>query len=110
MQDREQRRQFGADTRVVVKGHDPVGWQSGRTAGGCTLDARYPLKWLKTLLTLETVSVEQGLFCGVSFLFTRTKSQVQILYRPLSVEVRKSNRVKPLVLTSRRVGSEVSEA
>ncbi len=47
------------------------------------LDARYPLKWLKTLLTLETVSVELGLFCGVSFLFTRTKSQVQILYRPL---------------------------
>ena len=53
----------------------------------CTLPARIPLKWVENLLILEIVSVELGLFYGVAFLFTRTKSQVQILYRPLCLSL-----------------------
>src|SRR6266542_5386106 len=52
----------------------------------CMLLARIPLKRVKTLLSLEIVSVEKGLFYGVFLLFTRTKSQVQILYRPLCLK------------------------
>ena len=49
----------------------------------CTLSCTLPLHWVQFLLTSTNVSVDCGLFCGVSFFFTRTKSQVQILYRPL---------------------------
>jgi hypothetical protein len=45
----------------------------------CTLLCMHPLKCPRFLISLKNVSVECGLFCNVFLLFTRTKSQVQIL-------------------------------